>query len=118
MLAKIFAAMNGAFALFLLFCSINGTRNVEVYFDAGALASAVLAIGCWKRKRWIVAVGAVPIILVGVACAILVDRLQGFLTPKEAGMVNLLVFAAIAVAIGSMVVAGKPPEAEPSSTST
>jgi hypothetical protein len=33
MSAKIFAAINGALFLLLLFCAINGTRREEPYYD-------------------------------------------------------------------------------------
>ena len=118
MWSKIFAVMNGAFALFLLFCSIHGTKNEGIYYDAGALACGVLAIGCRQRKRWIVAIGPVPIILAALACAVTVNGMTGFFSSKEAGMIDNLALAAIAVAVGSMVVAGKPADPESSSAST
>jgi len=44
--------------------------------------------------------------------------MTGFFSSKEAGMIDNLALAAIAVAVGSMVVAGKPADPESSSAST
>ncbi len=114
--SKIFATINGALAVFLLVCSVTGTRNVEAYYDSGAIACAVVAVGCWKHKRWLAILGAAPIIVAGVVCAVTVNSWPIF-NPRDAGTVNLIVFPAVALTIASIVVAGKPSEPEPSTSS-
>ncbi len=105
--AKIFAAINGALFLLLLFCAINGTRREEPYYDLGALASAVVAFGCWTHRRWLVSVGGIPIMLAFAALAVMANGLPGIFNRNEAGMINLLAFGVIAWEIASIVVAGR-----------
>ncbi len=114
MSAKIFAGINIALALFLLALGTQAHESIASYYDAGALASGIVAAGCWKQIRWLACIGAVPIILVGLMCLAAVGRMtRAVLTPNEAGPANLIILATLIFEIASIVVAAKP-QPEPS----
>ncbi len=113
MLARVFAALNIALVLFLLGFGIMGSQNVASYYILGALASGLVACGCWQRRRWLACLGAVPILIVAVAGAIAVNG--WIFNRQEAGTINSVIFALVLFEMASVSVAGRPspPESSP-----
>jgi hypothetical protein len=108
MLAKVFAALNIALVLFLLGFGMNGPQNVASYYVLGALASAAVAFGCWKRRRWLACLGAVPVLIAAAASMIIVGGYPGVFNRQEAGMINSVIFGISVFEIASIAAAGKP----------
>jgi hypothetical protein len=108
---KICAITNGILTLALVYRLIlRGTQNEFDFFGILIICSAGVAIGCWQRRRWLVALGAIPIVLYAFGFAILSSNYNTTYRTDELSFVVFFAILAVILEITSFVLAGKPPK--------
>jgi len=78
-------------------------------FGSAIILFAVVAVGCWKQWRWLVALGGVPIILAAVATFVLANAYNTSFHTNEMGFVNLFAMFVGTLEIVSFVCARQEP---------
>lgn len=105
--AKIVAVSHGLLAV-ILFCFATTLPQSQAFeFYVGTVACAVVAYGCWTQRRWLTAVGAVPLSLFAIAAGGMANGMPGFFTSREVGAIEFMAFAVVVLEIVVIVVAGK-----------
>lgn len=108
---KICAIVNGILTLALVYRLIlRGTQNEFDLFGILILCSAGVTVGCWQRRRWLVALGAIPIILYAFGFAVLASNYNASFRTDELSFVVFFAILAVILEITSFLLAGKPPK--------
>ena len=116
MAAKIVAMSHGALAVILAWFATTIPQSQAFLVDAGIIACGVVAYGCWRRKRWVAALGAVPLGLAAIAAAMTAGRLPGFFTSREALAIDFVAFSVVILEIVAVAVVNESGENSESSS--
>jgi len=74
------------------------------------LASIAVAVGCWTRRRWLVALAGVPIMIGGVVAFGVGALFHEIARSNEMGFLTIIAMLVWTLEITSFVYAKKPPE--------
>ena len=114
MRSKICSVIHAAGAAALCFYFFLGNYSSDMALRFLFLPAALVAVGCWKHWRWMVALGAIPILLVSFAFFVVAAWYNTTLRTNELGFVLLLAVLVWIVEIISFLCAGKLVNTDPS----
>lgn len=108
---KICAIIQGVLTLALAYYILAGTVNDLHLYGILVPCSAAVAIGCWRRRRWLVALGALPILLYAFGFAILSAGYNFVGRTDELNFVVALALLLVLFEVTCFVFAGRDPDA-------
>jgi len=114
--AKIVALSHGALAVILVWFATTIPQSRAFLVDAGIIACGVVAYGCWRRRRWVATLGAVPLGLAAITAAIMAGRLPGFFSSREGVAIDFVAFSVVILEIVAAAVANESGETSESSS--